>query len=252
MTDFTLSLLNVATPSVALDLSTDLATQNTASSAMASLATNFGSLAGSTLTLESTYTGSVIETRDSWVQILSRLSSPLDVLKINSLAVNQAYDSTTIETIRASSVSSQFDAAANLTRIPVSPRRAPAAEARLEIEEIAEWDGYVEEIHKDYFVARMRGLKGKGVTGKDEEAEIPISDIDIADRDLLVLGGFFRLTITYESPRVGPKRRYTTVQFRRLPAYSEREIEAARRLASELQSAIQLESGSEAARRRPG
>lgn len=109
------------------------------------------------------------------------------------------------------------------------------------VEVLAEWDGYVEEIHKDYFVARMHGLRGLGVAGKDEEAEIPISDVDPADRDLLVLGGFFRLMIAYESPRIGPKRRYTTVQFRRLPAYTQRELDAAEREAEELFDAFQLD-----------
>jgi hypothetical protein len=108
---------------------------------------------------------------------------------------------------------------------------------------IAEWDGYVEEVLEDYFTARMRGLKGEGVVGKNEEAEIPISDIDNADFDLIVPGGFFRLTISYETRRVGPKRRFTEVQFRRLPAFTPREIESAEQLANELFNGFQLDSG---------
>lgn len=108
-------------------------------------------------------------------------------------------------------------------------------------EVLAEWDGYVESIDADadYFTARMRGLHGDGVEGKDEEAEIPISDVDDEDRDLLTIGAFFRLTITYESR---PKRRYTTVQFRRLPAYTKRELDGARALAEELFNGLRLGS----------
>lgn len=109
-------------------------------------------------------------------------------------------------------------------------------------EVLAEWDGYVEEIHRDYFTARMRGLQGKGVAGKNEEAEIPISDVDDEDRELLAIGAFFRLTITYELPKVGPKRRFTTLQFRRLPAFTKRELDEADKLADKLFNGLQLES----------
>jgi hypothetical protein len=115
------------------------------------------------------------------------------------------------------------------------------------VEVVAEWDGYVEEIYDDYFSASMRGLRGAGVIGEEEEAEIPISDVDTEDRDLSVEGGFFRLMIAYESPRVGPKKRYTTVQFRRLPAYTKRELDARDREADELLDGLQLEESNQAA-----
>lgn len=260
MTNLTLGLIGLPTTSFGLNLSAEVAAQNTASNAISLAATtNFISLGGSTLTLVDSFSDPAKETSDLWAQHIRLLTDQLDALKISPFPLVQADDATTIATFDADRGSGKFSLAdtdwvngANLTRIPVSPRRQQNAEATPVIEVVAEWDGYVEEIHKDFFVARMRGLKGKGVEGKDEEAEIPVSDVDDADRDLLALGGFFRLTITYESPKIGMKRRYTTVQFRRLPAYSERQIEAAHRQASELQSAIQLGSTSEATRRRPG
>jgi hypothetical protein len=116
------------------------------------------------------------------------------------------------------------------------------------IEVLAEWDGYVEDVHRDFFTARLRGLKGDGVAGKDEEAEVPKSDVDAADSDLIVPGAFFRLMITYESPKVGPRRRYTTVQFRRLPAFTQREIDAAEREADELLNGFRLDADRQSAR----
>jgi hypothetical protein len=127
------------------------------------------------------------------------------------------------------------------------PRYAQRLASAPAIDVVAEWDGYVDEIGKDYFVGRLRGLKGDGVIGKVEEAEIPISDVDDGDLELLALGAFFRLSIIYERPKVGPKRRYTSVQFRRLPAYSKRELDVTDREANELFDAIQLETGSRSA-----
>jgi hypothetical protein len=134
-----------------------------------------------------------------------------------------------------------------VARIPISESAQNKLDAVPAVEVIAEWDGYVEEIYSDYFSASMRGLRGFGVVGQEEEAEIPISDVDPEDRDLLVEGGFFRLMIAYESPRVGPRKRYTTVQFRRLPAFTKRELDARDREADELVNGFQLEESSKSA-----
>lgn len=232
-------------PSFDVDLYRDASGQNTASSAISMAATNWGLSGGSTLAFPSPLSDLYISTSNPW----ALKADGLDFVEMKP-SVSFRYSTSVTNVVDAqgeaklSSVNADAIGAANLTRIAMSPQRG-AAETPL-IEVIAEWDGYVEEIHADYFVARMRGLQGNGVEGKDEEAEIPISDVDVGDRDLLAFGGFFRLTIFYESRKVGPKRRYTTVQFRRLPAYSERDIQAAHRLASEL-SDVQLEQSGEAA-----
>ena len=134
-----------------------------------------------------------------------------------------------------------------VARLPISESAQNMLNAVPAVEVIAEWDGYVEEIYRDYFSASMRGLRGLGVVGQEEEAEIPISDVDSEDRDLLIEGGFFRLMIAYESPRVGPRKRYTTVQFRRLPAFTKRELDARDREADELLDGFQLEESSKSA-----
>jgi hypothetical protein len=112
--------------------------------------------------------------------------------------------------------------------------RIEAGEAEHTEVVLAEWDGYVEVVKPKYFVARMRGLKGDGVAGKEEEAEIPISDVDPDDLSLLVIGGFFRLLISYETRRGGMRRRFTSVAFRRLPTYTQREIDDAEREAQKI------------------
>ncbi|MGC1523038.1 MAG: hypothetical protein WA803_15970 [Steroidobacteraceae bacterium] len=136
---------------------------------------------------------------------------------------------------------------ATVATIPISESAKNRTDTVPAVEVIAEWDGYVEGIYADYFTASMQGLRGAGVVGEEEDAEIPISDVDPEDCDLLVPGGFFRLMIAYESPRVGPRKRYTTVQFRRLPAYTKREISAAEREADELLHGFRLEESSKSA-----
>src|SRR6185436_5217375 len=41
---------------------------------------------------------------------------------------------------------------------------------------LAAWDGCVEHIGDFYFSAALRGLRGEGVQGQEEDAEIPLSD----------------------------------------------------------------------------
>ena len=162
------------------------------------------------------------------------------------------------------SILAQSDLSAPHARIPTSlnvsrqwvateytnmPRIIPSRtfEPTAKVEIIAEWDGYVEEVHKDYFVARMRGLRPENVRGKEEEAEIPIANVDAYDLDLMAEGGFFRLLIGRETPKVGPMKCFTSVQFRRLPAYSAKDIQAAEKEANEIVNGFRLADDGQAA-----
>lgn len=106
---------------------------------------------------------------------------------------------------------------------------------------IAEWDGLVTDIEDEYLVAQLRGTFGMNVIGCDEEAFIPIEDVNQKDYDLLKIGAFFRLCISYEISPHGNRRRYTEVVFRRLPAYRREELEVARSDAAELARDIRVE-----------
>lgn len=106
---------------------------------------------------------------------------------------------------------------------------------------LAEWHGQVTEILGDVFKAELRGTHGVGVVGKQEEALIPIDDVQPDDIDLFVDGAFFRLCISYEVSATGVRRRCTTVVFRRLPAYRREELEDARRVGQEIARGLRLE-----------
>ncbi len=106
---------------------------------------------------------------------------------------------------------------------------------------IAEWHGCVVSIHEDYFIADMEGLIGQGVEGSSEEAIIPISDIQAHDKEQFRVGAFFRLCINYQQlPNKKPVR-LSTINFRRLPAYSKFELNEADKRAEELLKSLHVE-----------
>ena len=106
---------------------------------------------------------------------------------------------------------------------------------------IAEWRGQVLSIEDNYFVAELKGTIGNGVAGSHEEATIPIEDMSPPDLELLQVGAFFRLCVSYEVSLHGTRRRYTGVVFRRMPAYRRDELEQADREAADLVRAIRVE-----------
>jgi hypothetical protein len=92
---------------------------------------------------------------------------------------------------------------------------------------VAEWEGFVTRIDEEAIEARLVGLTGEGVAGEVEEATIPKSEIRDADQQLVAVGGLFRLCISYEKTPAGERRKYSSVVFRRLPAYRQRDLDAA-------------------------
>jgi hypothetical protein len=106
---------------------------------------------------------------------------------------------------------------------------------------IAEWQGRVVSIHEDYFVADVDGLIGEGVEGTSEEAIIPIMDVQESDKSQFRVGAFFRLCINYHTLPNKRRIRATTVSFRRLPAYSTSELNAADERARDITSRLRVE-----------
>src|SRR5688500_14778564 len=84
---------------------------------------------------------------------------------------------------------------------------------------LAEWSGCVLSIDSNTFTAELTGVRGDGVSGEEEDAEIPLSDVASSDMELLVPGNFFRLCVFYETREDRRPRRFTQLVFRRLPAY---------------------------------
>lgn len=106
---------------------------------------------------------------------------------------------------------------------------------------LAEWEGRVVSIYDDYFVADVEGLTGEGVEGISEQAIIPIADIQDQDTTLFRVGAFFRLCINYQMIPGKRRVRVTTVIFRRLPAYSASELNAADDRARHLYQRLHVE-----------
>ena len=83
---------------------------------------------------------------------------------------------------------------------------------------LQDWEGVVEEVLGDSFVARLRDRSDTSEFDK-ELAEIPLDDVTPDERPLLKPGAIFYLTI-YR--RVFPRHeRATRLVFRRLPAWTD-------------------------------
>jgi hypothetical protein len=111
----------------------------------------------------------------------------------------------------------------------------PVLEPPIEIK-LQEWEGQVQEVGPHHFTARLVDLTANE-SEETEEAELPIDDLTESDRSLLVPGAVFRWIIGHRYIR-GDKERFTRYVIRRLPAWSEAEIDAADREAVELHDAI--------------
>lgn len=93
------------------------------------------------------------------------------------------------------------------------------------------WEGVVTRIADDSFFATLTDLTA---AGEDEEAEIPIDEISPADMSLLHEGAVFYWCIGYRDTLMGQRIRASEIRFRRLPTWSKRELDTARKEAEEL------------------
>ncbi|MGD0762656.1 MAG: hypothetical protein ABR929_05595 [Roseiarcus sp.] len=104
---------------------------------------------------------------------------------------------------------------------------------QLSLEPLQEWEGYVTEIGESTFVARLVDLTANEQT-EDEVADFLISDLSDDDLSLLKEGAGFRWVIGYQRRRSGQKIRASQIVFRRLPAWTNRDIKAAQARAEQL------------------
>lgn len=116
--------------------------------------------------------------------------------------------------------------------------RKPPAPLSISLEPLQEWEGYVSNIAETFFTARLVD-KTQGKSVEEEEADFLIGDLSDEDRQLLVPGAVFRWVIGYQRTISGTKRRVSQITFRRLPAWTRKELQAARSRAEELASTIQ-------------
>ena len=94
-------------------------------------------------------------------------------------------------------------------------------------EVLQEWEGVVERIEGDIFVARLRDMTADEVY-PGEIAELPVADVSDNDRELLRVGAVFYMTVGYYVWADGRRERFGRVVFRRLPGWTASALERAR------------------------
>ena len=110
-------------------------------------------------------------------------------------------------------------------RIP--PRLGPS---RTHFNALVKWEGHVVSIGDDSFLARLTPLLGPG---RVHQAEILLEEIAPEDRFLVQPGAVFYWSIGYLEQPSG-RTRQSVIRFRRLPAWTPTELQAARARSSEL------------------
>ncbi|MDH1148136.1 hypothetical protein N5C60_26455 [Pseudomonas mosselii] len=116
------------------------------------------------------------------------------------------------------------DSASNTPVIPVKfSATIPTTRNPVQVSFVAlqEWEGHVTEMDGDSFSAILLDVtKHSG----EELATFPLDEISDSDQKLLKPGAIFRWSIGYERLRGGTKRKVSSIVFRRLPAWSKRDL----------------------------
>lgn len=102
---------------------------------------------------------------------------------------------------------------------------------------LQKWEGHVLEVTDDSFLARLVTIEGEGPA---QEVEIPLEELEQEDRKLVEPGAVFYWSIGYLD-RPSGRLRASQIRFRRLPAWSSRELARARIEAKELGGLLGIE-----------
>jgi hypothetical protein len=94
--------------------------------------------------------------------------------------------------------------------------------ARRAMWSIATWEGVVDEVKRDHFIARVTEVRhGNPVTDEDEVTEFDLGDLEFeSDRKLVQPGAVFYWTLGRARNDAGSIARVSVVRFRRLPVLS--------------------------------
>jgi hypothetical protein len=126
----------------------------------------------------------------------------------------------------------------NSAVVSAFPRIAPPP--AISLQPLQEWEGYVTSIGEDTFTGHLVDVTARQRT-EQEAADFPISDLSDDDRKLLEVGAVFRWVIGYQRSSGGTKRRVSQVTFRRMPAWSRRDLIEANKVAVTLSKEIRWE-----------
>jgi len=103
---------------------------------------------------------------------------------------------------------------------------------------LAEWEGSVLTVEADKITAQLTPISGVEKVAQD--ADVPCEEISEDDRELVRVGALFRLAVGYEIAN-GTRTRFSRIVFRRLPAWTRRDIEDADALAERYFNGIRVE-----------
>lgn len=97
---------------------------------------------------------------------------------------------------------------------------------------LKEWEGVVDWIEDEWFRARLTDIEHR--QADPELVEINIEDVAPEDRHLIERGAVFYWDIGRKQDRFGSVQNFSEIRFRRMPAWSKRDLEKARAEAKEL------------------
>jgi len=105
----------------------------------------------------------------------------------------------------------------------------------IEFQSLQKWEGIVQEIKSDLFIAKLVDLSNNS---PEEVAEFPFQEISDDDKVLVEEGAVFYWNIGYQISPSGQKRRTSLIRFRRLPAWRQKDLEKGIEKAKELTSLL--------------
>lgn len=97
----------------------------------------------------------------------------------------------------------------------------------LSLQPLQEWEGYVSEVRENTFTARLVDMTANQKI-EDEIGEFSIEELSEDNVALLREGAVFRWVIGYQRSKAGTKRRVSEIVFRRLPAWTNRDLAEAK------------------------
>ena len=114
-----------------------------------------------------------------------------------------------------------------------------AKEPRSNFRTLQAWEGVVTDVDRESFWVRLVDLSG---AEPDEEAEIDFEQVSADERKFIAIGAVFLLHVGYANREGGQRSLTTILRFRRLPVWTEAELERARINAQKLADEIRWET----------
>lgn len=102
-----------------------------------------------------------------------------------------------------------------------------------------EWEGEVIRIEEDRFLGRLHDLSEWNDASFCEETEFSLKEISETDLSLLKEGAIFRWSLGFSRTPAGTRERTSRIVFRRLPAWTKKDLALSTQRAEELWKSIE-------------